>query len=135
MIGVRSLTALATSYFTMFSKRKAMDPGKRPAFHEGHAAPLIQVLAWLFLACSTLSVIAQFATKRAMSRSLVGADYVLLVALVSFYAMRTCAPFSNAYYCRFSLQARPRPFSAQPVKLSETPKLNYRRRRSLRLGR
>jgi hypothetical protein len=75
-----------------------MDAGKRPAFHEGHAAPLIQVFAWLFLAFSTLSVIAQFATKRAMSRRFVGADYVLLAALVGVYAMKTCAPISDAYH-------------------------------------
>jgi hypothetical protein len=67
----------------MFSKRKAMDAGKRPAFHEGHAAPLIQILARLFLAFATLAVVAQLATKKAMSRRLVGADFVLLAALVS----------------------------------------------------
>lgn len=66
----------------MFSRRKAMDAGKRPAFHEGHASPLIQILAWLFLAFSILAVVAQFATKKAMSKRLVKADFVLLVALV-----------------------------------------------------
>ncbi|KAI4604815.1 hypothetical protein J4E83_010966 [Alternaria metachromatica] len=66
----------------MFFRRKAMDAGKRPAFHEGHAAPLIQILAWLFLAFSILAVVAQFATKKAMSKRFVEADFVLLVALV-----------------------------------------------------
>ncbi|RYO33462.1 hypothetical protein AA0111_g3815 [Alternaria arborescens] len=66
----------------MFSKRKAMDAGKRPAFHEGHAAPLIQILAWLFLVFSILAVTAQFATKKAMARQFVRADFVLLAALV-----------------------------------------------------
>jgi len=66
----------------MISERKAMDAGKRPAFHDGHAAPLIQILAWIFLAFSTLAVVAQFATKKAMSRRLVAADFVLLAALV-----------------------------------------------------
>ncbi|KAI4957707.1 hypothetical protein J4E86_004846 [Alternaria arbusti] len=66
----------------MLSERKAMDAGKRPAFHDSHAAPLIQILAWLFLAFSTLAVVAQFATKKAMSRRLVAADFVLLAALV-----------------------------------------------------
>jgi hypothetical protein len=60
-----------------------MDGGKRPAFHEGHAAPLIQVLAWLFLAFSALSIIAHFATKKAMHRPLTGADSILFAALVS----------------------------------------------------
>lgn len=67
----------------MFSKRKAMDAGKRPAFQEGHAAPLIQILAWLFLVFSILAVTAQFATKKAMARQFVRADFVLLAALVS----------------------------------------------------
>ena len=71
------------SIFSMFSKRKAMDAGKRPAFHEGHAAPLIQILAWLFLVFSILAVTAQFATKKAMARQFVRADFVLLAALVS----------------------------------------------------
>jgi len=72
----------------MLSERKAMDAGKRPAFHDGHAAPLIQILAWLFLAFSTLAVLAQFATKKAMSRRLVVADFVLLAALVSIPGLR-----------------------------------------------
>jgi hypothetical protein len=59
-----------------------MDGGKLPAFHEGHAAPLIQVLAWLFLAFSALSIIAHFATKKAMSRAFIRADVILLAALV-----------------------------------------------------
>ena len=72
----------------MISERKAMDAGKRPAFHDGHAAPLIQILAWLFLAFSILAVVAQFATKKAMSRRLVAADFVLLAALVSILGLR-----------------------------------------------
>ena len=72
----------------MLSERKVMDAGKRPAFHDGHAAPLIQILAWLFLAFSTLPVVAQFATKKAMSRRLVTADFVLLAALVSISGLR-----------------------------------------------
>ena len=72
----------------MLSERKAMDAGKRPAFHDGHAAPLIQILAWLFLAFSTLAVVAQFATKKAMSRRLVAANFVLLAALVSIPGLR-----------------------------------------------
>ncbi|KAG9188191.1 hypothetical protein G6011_02114 [Alternaria panax] len=66
----------------MLLKRKAMNADILPAFHEGHAAPLIQILTWLFFAFSMLAVIAQFATKRATSRRLVGADFVLLAALV-----------------------------------------------------
>ncbi|KAH6852878.1 hypothetical protein BKA58DRAFT_61506 [Alternaria rosae] len=79
----------------MFSRRKAMDAGKRPAFHEGHASPLIQILAWLFLAFSILAVVAQFATKKAMSKRLVKADFVLLVALV-FAAGQTATLLSPA---------------------------------------
>ncbi|KAF1354318.1 hypothetical protein EJ07DRAFT_168294 [Lizonia empirigonia] len=56
--------------------------GKRPAVHEGHSAPLIQVLAWLFLAFSSLSIITHFATKKALSRPLTRADFILLAALV-----------------------------------------------------
>ncbi|KAH8707011.1 hypothetical protein GQ44DRAFT_629129 [Phaeosphaeriaceae sp. PMI808] len=58
-----------------------MDVGLHPPFHEGHAAPLIQILAWLFLTFSILTVVAQLATKKAMAKRLVGGDYVLLVAL------------------------------------------------------
>jgi hypothetical protein len=67
----------------MSFKRESMDTGKRPSFQESHAAPLIQILAWLFLSFSLLAVVAQFATKKAMSRRFVGADFVLLAALVS----------------------------------------------------
>jgi hypothetical protein len=67
----------------MFSKRESMNPGKRPAFHESHAAPLIQILAWLFLSFSLSAVVAQLATKKAMSKRFVAADLILLTALVS----------------------------------------------------
>lgn len=60
-----------------------MDNAKRPAFREGRAAPLIQILAWLFLAFSTLSIIAHFATKKFLSRPFIKADFILLAALVS----------------------------------------------------
>lgn len=60
-----------------------MDVGKLPAFNDSHAAPLIQILTWLFLAFSTLSIVAHFATKRAMSRPFTRADLILLAALVS----------------------------------------------------
>jgi hypothetical protein len=67
----------------MSFKRESMNPGKRPAFHESHAAPLIQILAWLFLSFSLSAVVAQFATKKAMSKQFAGADLILLAALVS----------------------------------------------------
>ena len=67
----------------MLVQRKTMSVGKRPAVHEGHAAPLIQVLTWLFLAFSSLSIIAHFATKIAMARPFTRADFILLAALVS----------------------------------------------------
>jgi hypothetical protein len=67
----------------MSFKQESMNPRKRPAFHEGHAAPLIQILAWLFLSFSLSAVVAQFATKKAMSKQFVGADLILLAALVS----------------------------------------------------
>ncbi|KAI4923600.1 uncharacterized protein J4E92_007574 [Alternaria infectoria] len=79
----------------MFFRRKAMDAGKRPAFHEGYAAPLIQILAWLFLAFAILAVVAQFATKKAMSKRFVKADFVLLVALV-FAAGQAATLLSSA---------------------------------------
>jgi hypothetical protein len=60
-----------------------MKPGKPPAFHEGHAAPLIQILAWLFLSFSLSAVVAQLATKKAMSIRFVAADLILLTAFVS----------------------------------------------------
>ncbi|EUC27472.1 hypothetical protein COCCADRAFT_111604 [Bipolaris zeicola 26-R-13] len=59
-----------------------MDAGKTPAFYEGHAAPLIQILAWLFMAFSTLSILAHFATKKAMSRPFTTADGILSTALI-----------------------------------------------------
>ncbi|EOA87066.1 uncharacterized protein SETTUDRAFT_153826 [Exserohilum turcica Et28A] len=59
-----------------------MDNAKRPAFREGRAAPLIQILAWLFLAFSTLSIIAHFATKKFLSRPFIKADFILLAALL-----------------------------------------------------
>ncbi|KAF3030316.1 hypothetical protein E8E11_000175, partial [Didymella keratinophila] len=59
-----------------------MDAGKRAAFDDRHAAPLIQILTWLFLAFSSLSIIAQFATKKAMSRPMTKGDLVLLAALL-----------------------------------------------------
>ncbi|KAH7069134.1 hypothetical protein BKA63DRAFT_545767 [Paraphoma chrysanthemicola] len=59
-----------------------MDAGKRPAFQDDHAAPLIQILTWLFLAFSTLSIVAHFATKKAMSRPLARGDFILLAALI-----------------------------------------------------
>lgn len=66
----------------MLVQRKTMSVGKRPAVHEGHAAPLIQVLTWLFLAFLSLSIVAYFATKRALSRPLTKADLILLATLV-----------------------------------------------------
>ena len=69
----------------MVYKRKAMSTGKQPAFHPNHAAPLIQILAWLFLAFSTLSIIAHFATKLALSRRLTREDFILLSSLVSLF--------------------------------------------------
>ncbi|EDU47754.1 predicted protein [Pyrenophora tritici-repentis Pt-1C-BFP] len=65
----------------MLLTRGPMDVGKPPAFNEEHASPLIQILAWLFLSFSISAVVAQFATKTAMSKRLIGADYVLLAAL------------------------------------------------------
>ena len=59
-----------------------MDAGKRPAFDDGHAAPLIQILTWLFLAFSSLSILAHFATKKVMSRPTTKGDLILLAALV-----------------------------------------------------
>lgn len=67
----------------MLSQRKTMIVGKRPAIHQGHAAPLIQILTWLFLAFSSLSIITHFATKKALSRPLTRYDFIQLAALVS----------------------------------------------------
>jgi hypothetical protein len=67
----------------MLFHRKPMDTEKRPAFDENHAAPLIQILTWLGLAFSSLSIIAHFSTKKAMSRPTTKGDIILLLALVS----------------------------------------------------
>lgn len=67
----------------MISHRNPTDAGKRPAFDDRHAAPLIQILTWLFLAFSSLSIIAHFATKKALSRPTTKGDLILLAALVS----------------------------------------------------
>ncbi|KAJ5059240.1 hypothetical protein J3E74DRAFT_419790 [Bipolaris maydis] len=45
-------------------------------------APLIQVLAWLFISFSALSVLSHFATKKAMSRPFTKADGILSTALI-----------------------------------------------------
>lgn len=66
----------------MLLNRKPIDIGKRPAFDGDHAAPLIQILTWLGLAFSSLSIIAHFSTKKAMSRPTTKGDIILLVALV-----------------------------------------------------
>lgn len=118
----------------MLSERKAMDAGKRPAFHDSHAAPLIQILAWLFLAFSTLAVVAQFATKKAMSRRLVAADFVLLAALVSIPGLRqdTDTDESLPRCCR---RDKPRHFSVQLVRLLVTYKLALRQIRLMGPGR
>lgn len=73
----------------MTSGQEQMDVGKIPQVHKGHAAPLIQILAWLFLAYSILCVVAQFATKKAMSRRFASVDFVLVAALVSSLSMKS----------------------------------------------
>lgn len=70
-------------FIAMLSHRERMDAGKQPALNDGHAAPLIQILTWLFLVFSSLSIIAHFATKKAMSRPTTKGDLILLAALVS----------------------------------------------------
>jgi hypothetical protein len=57
-------------------------PGIHPRVREGHAAPLIQILSWLFLSYAILSVAAQIVTKKVMSRSFVAVDFILVTALV-----------------------------------------------------
>jgi hypothetical protein len=59
-----------------------MDIETHLRFSKGHAAPLIQILAWLFLTYSILSVVAQFATKIAMGRRFAAVDFILVSALV-----------------------------------------------------
>ena len=84
----------------MVFKRKAMEAGKRPAFNPNHAAPLIQILTWLFLAFSTLSIVAHFATKLALSRRLTRADFILLSALVSGLLEKSGGRNSNLNFSR-----------------------------------
>ena len=66
----------------MLIHRKLMNIGKRPVFDGDHAAPLIQILTWLGLAFSSLSIIVHFSTKKAMARPTTKGDIILLVALV-----------------------------------------------------
>jgi hypothetical protein len=66
----------------MFPRENPMDIEMHSQFSDGHAAPLIQILAWLFLTYSILSVVAQFATKIAMSRRFAAVDFILVAALV-----------------------------------------------------
>ncbi|EFQ87538.1 hypothetical protein PTT_16942 [Pyrenophora teres f. teres 0-1] len=66
----------------MLLTRGPVNAGRPLAFNEEHASPLIQILTGLFLSFSISAVVAQFATKTAMSKRLIGADYVLLGALV-----------------------------------------------------
>lgn len=55
----------------------------RPSVIDGiDASPVVQILAWLCLVFSVLSVAAQFATKQVLTRKLKSADWVLLGALI-----------------------------------------------------
>ncbi|KAF2833514.1 hypothetical protein CC86DRAFT_415307 [Ophiobolus disseminans] len=62
--------------------KNSTDLDGTPRFDGNHAAPVIQILAWLFLVYIILSVAAQFATKAAMARRFVGVDFVLVAALI-----------------------------------------------------
>ncbi|KAK3368267.1 hypothetical protein B0H63DRAFT_514927 [Podospora didyma] len=56
---------------------------ERPTVVDGiNASPVVQIITWLCLVFSVLSVSAQFATKRALARKLGAADWILLGALV-----------------------------------------------------
>ncbi|KAL7780247.1 hypothetical protein CFE70_010269 [Pyrenophora teres f. teres 0-1] len=70
----------------MLLTRGPVNAGRPLAFNEEHASPLIQILTGLFLSFSISAVVAQFATKTAMSKRLIGADYVLLGALALYSA-------------------------------------------------
>ncbi|KAM7219915.1 hypothetical protein V8F06_004770 [Rhypophila decipiens] len=55
----------------------------RPSVIDGvDASPVVQIMAWLCLVLSVLSVAAQFATKQLLARKLKSADWVLLGALI-----------------------------------------------------
>ncbi|KAI1391130.1 uncharacterized protein F4822DRAFT_395663 [Hypoxylon trugodes] len=60
-----------------------MDEGE--TISDERVAPLIQILAWLFLSFCIISVAAQFITKHAMSKPFEVTDILLFVALVHSY--------------------------------------------------
>ncbi|TGO35609.1 hypothetical protein BHYA_0152g00140 [Botrytis hyacinthi] len=63
-------------------------PRNEPKIDGSHVAPVIQILAWLLLTFSILSVAAQFLTKFAISRPFGVSDALLFAALV-FYIGQT----------------------------------------------
>ena len=75
----------------MASRTYLLSVRDSPRFTDSNAAPLIQILTWLFLTFSILSVAGQFATKRAISRSFVAADVLLFIALVQSSLINICA--------------------------------------------
>lgn len=56
---------------------------RRPMIGDDHMAPLVQVLLWIFLAFSILSVSVHFVTKRLLAVRFGPADLILSFALVS----------------------------------------------------
>ncbi|KAF7949332.1 uncharacterized protein EAE97_002841 [Botrytis byssoidea] len=70
-------------------------PRNEPKIDGSHVAPVIQILAWLLLTFSILSVAAQFLTKIAISRPFGVSDALLFAALV-FYIGQTSTLLSPA---------------------------------------
>ncbi|TGO52724.1 hypothetical protein BCON_0136g00190 [Botryotinia convoluta] len=70
-------------------------PQNEPKIDGSNIAPVIQILAWLLLTFSILSVAAQFITKLAISRPFGTSDALLFAALV-FYVGQTSTLLSPA---------------------------------------
>lgn len=60
-----------------------------PTIDDSHIAPVIQILAWLFLTFSILSVAAQFITKFVISREFGASDALLFAALIMYVAQHS----------------------------------------------
>lgn len=122
------------SLIAMLFHREPMGAGKRPEFDEDHAAPLIQILTWLGLAFSSLSIIAHFSTKKAMSIPTTKGDLMLLVALVSKESSH-CVHMADWKSFSSWVQGRQSRSLVLLVRKSGIPRPRCRIQRSHKLGR
>ncbi|KAL9023803.1 MAG: hypothetical protein Q9196_006963 [Gyalolechia fulgens] len=61
-------------------------PTSRPIDTPSNHGPVVSVVTWFLMAATALAVIARVSTKAAISRRLTSDDYIIFVALVSWFA-------------------------------------------------